>query len=187
MLFAVKRFHQFLYGRHFKIYTDHKPLLGLLSPEKATPIMASSRMQRWALTLLAYEYEIVYRSGRDNSNADSLSRLALEVSSETTPVPADIIYLMENLATTPLDATKVKQWTARDPVMSQVLQFVLHGWPSAVEDNTLKPYLTRRNELSFHAGCLLWGSRILMLPQGREEVMNVLYETHPGIALASTE
>ena len=46
MLFAVKKFHQFLYGRHFKIYTDHKPLLGLLSPEKATPIIASRRMQR---------------------------------------------------------------------------------------------------------------------------------------------
>ena len=58
--FAVKKFHQFLYGRLFKIYTDHKPLLGLLHPEKATPLMASSRMQRWALTLLAYEYELLY-------------------------------------------------------------------------------------------------------------------------------
>ena len=43
MLFAVKKFHQFLYGRHFKFYTDHKPLLGLLNPQKATPAMASSR------------------------------------------------------------------------------------------------------------------------------------------------
>ena len=50
VVFTVKKFHQFLYGRHFKIYTDHKPLLGLLHPEKATPSMASSRMQRWALT-----------------------------------------------------------------------------------------------------------------------------------------
>ena len=35
--FAVKKLHQFLYGRHFKICTDHKPLLGLLHSEKATP------------------------------------------------------------------------------------------------------------------------------------------------------
>ena len=55
LVFAVKKFHHFLYGRNFKIYTDHKPLLGLLHPEKATPLMASSRMQRWALTLLAYK------------------------------------------------------------------------------------------------------------------------------------
>ena len=146
MLFAVKKFHQFLYGRYFKIYTDHKPLLGLLSPEKATPIMASSRMQRWALTLLAYKYKLVYRPGMDNCNGDALSRLPLEASLETTPVPGDTICLMENLATTPVDVTKVKQWTASDPVMSQVLQFVLlqfelNGWPSAVEDNTLTPTL----------------------------------------------
>ena len=59
VVFAVKKFHQFLYGRHFKIYTDHKPLLGLLHPEKVTPLMASSRTQRWALTLLAYKYELL--------------------------------------------------------------------------------------------------------------------------------
>ena len=106
MLFAVKKFHLCLYGRYFKIYTDQKPLLGLLSPEKATPIMASSRMQRWALTLLAYKYKLVYRPGRDNCNGDALSRLPLEASLET--VPGDTICLMENLATTPVDVTKVK-------------------------------------------------------------------------------
>lgn len=37
--FAMKEFLQFLFGLHFKIYTDHKPLLGLLSPERATPLM----------------------------------------------------------------------------------------------------------------------------------------------------
>ncbi|KAK3700097.1 hypothetical protein QZH41_015051 [Actinostola sp. cb2023] len=69
VVFAVKKFHQFLYGRHFKIYTDHKPLLGLLSSDKAIPPMASGRVQRWVLTLSAYEYDLVYRPGRENGNA----------------------------------------------------------------------------------------------------------------------
>lgn len=43
VVFAVKKLHQFLYGRHFKTHTDHKPLLGLLNPERTTPLMASSR------------------------------------------------------------------------------------------------------------------------------------------------
>ena len=77
LVFGVKKFHQFVYGRHFIVYTDHKPLLGLLNPDKATPSMASSRMQRWALSLLAYEYELIYRPGSQNGNADSLSRLPL--------------------------------------------------------------------------------------------------------------
>ena len=41
-VFAVKKFHQFLYGRHFKIYTNHKPLLGLLHAEKVTPLITQA-------------------------------------------------------------------------------------------------------------------------------------------------
>ena len=181
VVFAVKKFHQFLFGRHFKIYTDHKPLLGLLNPERATPLMASSRMQRWALTLLAYEYELIYRPGEQNGNADALSRLPLPVVPETTPIPGDIVHLLETINTSPVDATKVKLWTTRDPVLSQVLQFVLHGWPMAVDEEALKPYFARREELSVHAGCLLWGTRVVIPPQGREEVLNILHQSHPGI------
>ena len=181
VIFAVKKFHQFLYDQHFIIYTDHKPLLGLLNPGKSTPLMASSKMQRWALTLLTYEYELIYRPGRENGNADTLSRLPLPDVPQSTPVPGDIINLMENINASPVDALKVKQWTARDPVLPQVMQFVLQGWPPVVEDAHLQPYFTRRNELSVQAGCLLWGSRVIVPPQGREEVMNILHDSHPGI------
>ena len=118
VIFAVKKFHQFLYGRHFIIYTDHKPLLGLLNPGKSTPLMASSRMQRWALTLLTYEYELIYRPCRENGNADTLRRLSLPDVPQSTPVLGDIINLMENINASPVDALKVKQWTAHDPVLS---------------------------------------------------------------------
>ena len=36
VIFAATKFHQFLYGRHFIICIDHKPLLGLLNPDKST-------------------------------------------------------------------------------------------------------------------------------------------------------
>ena len=121
VVFAGKKFDQFLFGRHFKIYTDHKPLAGLLNPERATPLMASSRMQRWALTLLAYEYELIYRPGEQNGNADALSRLPFPVVPDTTPIPGDIVHLLETINTSLVDATYVKLWTTRDPVLSQVL------------------------------------------------------------------
>ena len=72
-------------------------------------------------------------------------------------------------------------WTARDPVLSQFLQFVLQGWPSEVEEEAIKPYFISREELSVHAGCLLWGARVIVPPQGREEVLNILHDTHPEI------
>ena len=160
----MKKFHQFLFGRHFKIYTDHKPLLGLLNLERVTPLMASSRMQQWALTLLAYEYKLIYRTGEQNGNADALSCLFLPVVPETTPIPGDIIHLLETINTSPVIATNVKLWTSRDPVLSQVFQFVLHGWPIAVDEEALKPYFPRREQLRVHAGCLLWGSRVVIPP-----------------------
>ncbi|KAL9982685.1 hypothetical protein ACROYT_G004758 [Oculina patagonica] len=126
-------------------------------------------------------YDLIYRPGEENGNADALSRLPLPVAPETTPIPGDIVHLLETINTSPVDATKVKLWTARDPVLSQVLQFVLHGWPMVVEEEALKPYFARREELSVHAGCLLWGSRVVIPPQGREEVLNILHESHPGI------
>ena len=125
----VKIFHQFLYGRHFKIYTDHKPLLGLINPERATPLMVSSRMQRWALTLLAYERELLYRPGSENGNADALSRLPLLDVPETTPVPGDMVHLVEPINTSPVDATKAKLWTVSDPVLSESCSLFFRDGP----------------------------------------------------------
>ena len=57
-IFRVKKFHQFLYGHSFTIKTEHKPLEGLLNEKKRIPTLAAPRIQRWALTLSAYEYRI---------------------------------------------------------------------------------------------------------------------------------
>ena len=75
IIFGVKKFHQFLYGHRFIIKTDHKPLEGLLNEKKGIPSQAAPRIQRWALTLSSYEYEISYKAGQTNGNADGLSRL----------------------------------------------------------------------------------------------------------------
>ena len=76
IIFGVKRFHYYLLGRRFTIYSDHKPLQHLFGRSRAIPPMASARIQRWALTLSAYDYEINYKPGKETptgliSSADS--------------------------------------------------------------------------------------------------------------------
>ena len=77
IVFGVKKFHPYLFGRHFTILSDHKPLQHLFSESRPVPAMASARIQRWALTLSAYSYTISYKPGPDHANADTLSRLPL--------------------------------------------------------------------------------------------------------------
>jgi hypothetical protein len=78
IIFGVKKYHQYIYGRQFVIKTDHKPLTHIFSESKAVPTMASGRIQRWAITLGAYDYVIQYKQGSTNANADALSRLPLQ-------------------------------------------------------------------------------------------------------------
>ncbi|CAB3997721.1 Hypothetical predicted protein, partial [Paramuricea clavata] len=96
-IFGVKKFHKFLYRHSFTIKTDHKPLEGLLSDKKGVPTQAAPRIQRWALTLATYEYKIQYKAGKNNGNADALSRLPLPKMPLSTPQPGETILLMEHL------------------------------------------------------------------------------------------
>ena len=97
IVFGVKRFHHYLLARHFTIQSDHKPLQHLFGKLKAVPSMASARIQRWALTLAAYHYDISYKPGKANANADVLSRLPLPGHAGEVPVPEEIVLLLEGL------------------------------------------------------------------------------------------
>ena len=54
------------------------------------------------------------------------------------------------------------------------------GWPDTQLEEEFKPYRTRWKELSTQDGCILWGSRVVIPPQGRKAVLEELHETHPG-------
>ena len=62
MIFGVKKFHQYLYGRKFTLVTDYKPLIVILGPKKCVSSLAAARLQRWAVLLFAYKYDIKVHS-----------------------------------------------------------------------------------------------------------------------------
>lgn len=182
MVFAVKRFHQYLYGHPFTIFTDHKPLTGLFSESKGIPSMASARVQRWALTLSAYQYKIVYRAGSENANADAFSRLPLADTPSDPSLPPETVFLLDRLSQSPVTVKQIQMWTDRDPVLAQVKRWVMLGWPVSVEQEMFKPYMRRQLELSVQDGVLLWGSRVIIPPPGQARVMEELHDAHPGVS-----
>ena len=64
LVFGVKKFHSYLYGRRFTMYTDHKPLQTLFNPNKSISTVVSQRIQRWALTLSMYTYSVKHHPGK---------------------------------------------------------------------------------------------------------------------------
>ncbi len=139
VVFGVKKFHKYLYGRKFVICTDHQPLLSLLSELKAVPQMASQRIMRWAVMLGTYEYVISYRAGKDNGNADALSRLPVAQPSEEEPEEEHVLML-ESVAGSLTTAEQIKHWTSKDPVLSRVREYVLKGWPDHSDTQEFVPY-----------------------------------------------
>ena len=89
IVFGVKKFHPYLFGRSFTILSDHQPLKHLFGESRATPSMASARIQHWALTLSAYKYTMAYKPGVQHANADVHSRLPLPQSPAHVPSPGD--------------------------------------------------------------------------------------------------
>ncbi len=88
--------------------------------------------------------------------------------------------LINHLSTTATSAANIKMWTDRDPVLSKVRRYTLSGWPGSHLGDDFKPYKHRSSELSVEAGCVLWGSRVVIPPQGRDLVLREMHDTHPG-------
>ena len=119
--------------------------------------MASACLQRWALTLSAYDYTIEYKPGAQNGNADLFSHLPLpeDPTEVRIPMPDETVLLFETLECSPITATQIKACTARDTVLSRVAGQVLLGW-SSTADETLIPYQRQRDKLSLEDGCVIW-------------------------------
>ena len=73
LIFGVRWFHQYLYGRKFTLATDHKPLLAILQPKEEIPSLAAARLQHWTALLSAYMYmylhDIEFKWTHDHCNA----------------------------------------------------------------------------------------------------------------------
>ena len=110
-----------------------------------------------------------------------MSRLPLPDAPSEIPCPAELVLLVEFLLDGPGKAHEVRSWTRKDPVLSQVLQYIHSGWPQMV-DPELKVFQLRRCELFVEEGCILWGARVLVPFPGRKRVLAELHEGHPGMS-----
>ena len=67
---VTDRFHKYLYGGQFDVYTDNNLLTYILTSAKL-----DATGQRWTASLANYSFRIFYKTGKTNVEADALSRI----------------------------------------------------------------------------------------------------------------
>lgn len=70
IIFAVKKFHTYLYSRHFTLFTDNIVVKYLLNKPDPT-----NRIAQWVMTLTEFQYTVHHLLGCKNGLADGLSRI----------------------------------------------------------------------------------------------------------------
>ncbi|KAL0860048.1 hypothetical protein ABMA27_010363 [Loxostege sticticalis] len=171
IVFGVTKHHQYLYGTHFTLRSDHR-----------LPVTAASRLQRYAVKLAAYDFSIEFVKSANNYFADALSRLPLELTKkQLRGEDEEGRYLHYAQASFPI-SYDIKTETGRDALLSKIYGFVMYGWPSNYAyDDVEKIYFNKKDHLHVDQGCLIWGYRIVVPNSLRSCIMKEIHEGHPGI------
>ncbi|XP_061506862.1 uncharacterized protein K02A2.6-like [Anopheles gambiae] len=190
IIFAVTKFHRLVYGRHFRLQTDHKPLLRIFGSKTGIPVYTANRLQRYALTLLLYDFQLEYVPTDKFGNADVLSRLIAKHEKPEDDYVIASIEIEEVLRSVvnsvskalPLKFSDVERETKNDAQLRKVYEFTRNGWPhAAVRDRTLSNFHSRRESLSTFGDGLLFGERLIIPSSQRYKCLQQLHLGHPGI------
>ncbi len=125
------------------------------------------------MILSSYNYSISYRPGEKLANADGLP--LPENPPYTRRIGITVGYRANNT-----DHSETNQAISdRDLILSRVRTLCQKGWMEISDDN-LSPYRERKNELSILDDCVIWGNRLVIPTAGRQSVLELLHEGHPG-------
>ena len=103
LAWAVRSFRTYIHGTHFKLITDHQPLMWLMNATDLT-----GQYARWQMLLQEYDFEIIHRPGIKHQNADVLSRFPQASTSDITGARLDVEHLIATMH--PTDTECMADW-----------------------------------------------------------------------------
>ncbi|TNN21385.1 Retrovirus-related Pol polyprotein from transposon 17.6, partial [Schistosoma japonicum] len=189
LVFAVRRFHKFLYGRRFTLLTDHKPLLTIFGSKSGIPAHSANRLQRRALILLGYDFDIQYRHTQEFGQADALSRLI----SEHATVDDDTIiaslskedyaasYLTNAVRALPVSVSDIQIASRNDAMIRRAMKYVTQGWPRIAFEGDMKQLYQRRDSLCVVDDCLMFGERVVVPKSLQPRMLQQFHSGYPGM------
>ncbi|EFO90739.1 hypothetical protein CRE_08209 [Caenorhabditis remanei] len=187
LIFAVKRFHKFLFGRKFLLRTDHKPLLSIFGSKKGIPVHSQNRLVRWSTILLAYDFDIEYIKTDDFGQADALSRMIQKMPNEhedvvIAQVEVDVEETLRSaIRKLPVRVRDIQEETKKSKMLQNVMKYVSRGiWPKKI-DEKLKKFYSVKGSFSVVQDCLMMSDRVVVPESLQRAVLKQLHEGHPGM------
>lgn len=176
IILGVKKFHQYLFGSKFTLYTDNRPLVQIFASTKALPANTALRMQHYAVFLQGFSFDIKYKNTKLNSNADCLSRLPIPTS---TMADRDVIdvYEIGIVQSLPVSVGKLARATANDVQLSNILK-ALH---EKKEIPVQLRFNINQSAFSIQQGVLLCNGKAIIPNQLRERFLLELHKSHFGV------
>lgn len=175
---TIKKFHKYLYGQSFMVYTDHKPLVGIFG-KKGQHSIYVTRLQRYILELSIYDFNIQYRPSAKMGNADFCSRFPLE---QSVPSEYDVEHVRSiNFSSEfPIDCKIVARATQDDEFLLKVLSFMRNGWPEKLEKRFMDVF-SNQFDLEMVDECLLYQDRVIIPQIMQAAVLKLLHANHAGM------
>ena len=185
VVFAMEKFYKYIYGNRVVIFTDHKPLVGIFGSNKGEPPVVANRLQRYAIRLSLFDFDIKYRRGKDNQNADCLSRLPINEKPSQADEQESRRCEIKNIcgnAKLQLNFEKIREATTKDKILRVVNFHILNGWDEGNIKPELKSFFEAKESLNSEYGVILRGSRVVIPTTLREATLKVLHKNHLGVS-----
>ena len=175
-VFGAERFHTYIYGSKFKIESDHRPL-DMISKKNLT--VAPPRLQRMLLRLQKYDYDIVYKPGKEMILPDSLSRLPKQTKDQEIDLKLAVCFVQ--FSTQKLN--ELREATVRDEQLNSLMNYIVKGFPEKGRDLpfAIRNYWSMRDQLSIEDGVILKGNQVVIPEKLRRYYLDKIHESHQGI------
>ena len=181
MVFAATKFHKYIYGHKVTFVTDNRPLATIFNLQKGMPALAAGRLQKYAFILSTYDFEVKYRKGAINYEADALSRLPIQGETGINSGEEESNIIKKIVEEFPLDFDKLGKETQKDELLNELYRNIKFGWGKNNILPEMKYYFANNHGLSIFGDCIMYLNRVIVPEKFRKEILKVLHEGHMGI------